>query len=101
AAGRIARFTRPVAGSSLLLSGGIPPACSSGRCRPFRRTVSADCAAPAFTGHPALCCSDFPLRNIPQRPSCPFTPMDLVKGPHASGACGILHDRKDGAEGGI
>ena len=46
-------------------------------------------ASPAFAGHPALCCSDFPLRIAPQRPSRSFTPINLVKGPHASSACGI------------
>ncbi len=61
-----------------------PPACAglSARCR----------ASPAFAGHPALCCSDFPLRLSPQRPSCP-TPriaLSMRRTCHACTASGGL-----------
>jgi hypothetical protein len=41
-------------------------------------------AAPAFAGHPALCCSDFPLVLAPQRPSCRTPHVALSMRRHTS-----------------
>jgi hypothetical protein len=71
----------------------LPPhARSSGRCAPSAR-LSAQIAPPRLSPGTPLCAARTFLWGEPQRPSRPDTPMDLVKGPHAACACGVLPDQ--------
>src|SRR3954470_8674326 len=59
-------------------------------------------SAPAFAGHPALCCPDFPLTLARQRPSCQ-TPRTALSMRRVTSCVGGVREgqRLTGAEGGI